>query len=379
MINYSYTTSRTLRGRPGQPNRVMTWAYHSREMIHDYTRRSQLKRTNAWSHTVDHYEAGYRTLKDGSEWGFDGYYFSRGVMQCPEREINAIMAKMITDWDTGLDRVIGEKITAFSYAAQAFEITELKTIARSFVSRSINFFYNVYKTGASIVLLNNLVVVPTLSALFQVFNEKTSSYERALRAIKKLQRPTKFSCQPIYRTKRIVRENIPLYWDRYGSAVYGDIVHSIKVVKRSTGVLAGDPFINRILLSYMTSGIQMDLGDVWDRVPFTFLIDYFFNIGEVLSVDTKDYCKFIPSACCSTFKVTITSTFKNVRVVGGDIVNVQAPFMRESYFIRERDMAVFDGKDAEINHEADLSISQWLNFLLVAIAMPAEGLLKGGN
>lgn len=335
------------------------------------------KRTDAYSRKVRHYPLVVRLVSGSTDLEF---VFNHSL-SVSSLQLETIKADMLIDWDTGIDRVFPEKVEQFNVLMAALEFLELKTLARSFFIRARTFFGKVVSGAASMALLNNLVVVPTMMSIRDALGAREDLYKSAIDKLNALKRPTKFSCKPITR-KITTRETVTLITSssstgRFECAV--DLLTSVKIRKRGTGLLQAVSDPNRFLLSSLTSGYHVDLQFVWDRLPFSFLIDYFAGIGEVLAVDKADLCEFALSGCSEQTVTEVTRTYVNPRIVN---VEGNVDLSKVSFSIRDGNVMSFrtferyafptdsqptvDGIDPVIyQSKGDLSVSQWVNVIAI--------------
>jgi hypothetical protein len=295
---------------------------------------------------------------------------------------------MIIDWDTGLERAYRTKVEQFNLLMTAFELAEMRNLISSFVVRATNAFRQVLTLGINVTLINNLVVVPTMMSIRDFWASRGDLLQTNQQRLRELTRPTKFRTQSIRRNKRYV-QTIRLaagaggfQGQNVGFEVLVDLVTNVKIKKTGNGLLRAGTNVNLILLSSLTSGWNIDFQFVWDRIPLSFIIDYFFGIGEVLASDISDICDFYLTACSEQTKVEVETRVVNFRIssyaglplapVTGYMSNASSPFVKRYEFERYAypldAQPEVDGIDPVVfNSVGDLAPSQWLNTLLIFI------------
>lgn len=341
------------------------------------------KRTGAFSEKITHIPISFTLQATDPDWDFiNAQSIFPMEFNYGNTEVLSLKAGMIIDWDTGVERVWPDKIEQFNLLMTALELSELRTLMSSFFVRAMSALRQIFAIGSNLTLLNNLVVVPTVASIVSLANSEQSLYERALARLRALVRPTKFKTQPLYRTLKI-RETVQLA--SAGTSTKGfravcDVVTHIKIKRTGSGLLTASTNVNLLLLSSLTSGWNFDLEFLWDRIPLSFIIDYFFGVGEVLATDRSDVCNFALDACSEQTTTVVKSTAENFRIlsipglelapVTGFMSSATAPFVEryqfERYAYPADSQPVTDGLDPIVYwHPPDLAPSQWMNTLLI--------------
>lgn len=292
-------------------------------------------------------------------------------------------ADLIPDWDEGLSSVVGAKRAEFqflSFLAEAREMLALSAFS-NIIGQFRNAFARFLGIGSSLWLTNSLVVRPTGSDVTNMLTAPSNTYEDAVRRLKELQRPTKFSTG----VKKVV-VTTSIKDDRYlifsgsgpGSLHVRINWESITQTRvKGSGIVYCNAQINHLLLSTTLSNYTFDLESVWNLLLLSWVIDYFAPIGKALAVDTVDFASFTAGRGVITRKCGKAVTIKSLEILEGadyyDVFLVGPGYISDSLFLRDVVGDIeFDGADVEVVRPGNQSMNALANIAaLLASAIAA--------
>lgn len=296
-------------------------------------------------------------------------------------EVQTALGPVVVDWDSGVDRVIGFKKEEFQLLSALGEMRELKTLLSSFIVRATGMLNQFREMATSLLLLNNLVVVPTVGDFVALSEDIKDAYDKVFEALRRIQVPTKFSTKQVTRSVSFRGDEQVLYIADYGFSggfyIYGTPQHRIVSKKRGSGRVSASPFINTVALSAMTSNYSWDWASVWNFIPFSFILDYFLPIAEALESKSSDFCTFAITDAVVVEEMTIQSRWCNIRyaqyglITADNRVTIDMPsnLVNNRYVRRfNRELTSdtpLDGKTLVIEPVPDLSLTQGLNTFVI--------------
>jgi len=225
---------------------------------------------------------------------------------------------------------------------------------------------NLGKTVADHWLAWNFGVMPTINDVTSFIGSHANVEKRIAFLKRTYKRETRF------RRSRCFTESYDTPWVYHGSTSIGHAFYTRKVVRRSTRISAGgyvyhdlsgfDDADNRFLAYASAYGFTKPLSVIWEATPFSFLIDYVSNVGDLVnSVSAPVFDGTITLKSAWTTRKVITDVTSHVKIVTPRGESTSGPYQRtvRTDFTRSAGLLTSKG----VNFGSNMSLTQILNTL----------------
>lgn len=220
-------------------------------------------------------------------------------------------SSFIPDWDKAVSGLIPKIVQDFNAINFALEFSDLADLLKSTASTFLQFSKkfktleknlrntkSAAKAAASARLQWQLGIKPTVSDMKSLRELASNKYELVIDLITSLQNGKPF--------RRAFSQKISFegksYHSYFGTPYTVSYRYTGKMKVVLSGKLKANCLTNRVGIILALSGIDLSWATVWNAVPFSFIIDYFIDVGGALSNTDLNYLETELSNCMISYK-----------------------------------------------------------------------------